>query len=130
MENDCCKWKLTTVDPQEKKHLEIRYEICYIEASQLPGGGGGGGATDVDDALQDPNDDYNDGKLVIFGYSIQKLRCSQPSTKKRVNSSAGIHTKCRLLVILKCLCSKQCDPDQTAPSLPGKGFSVASHCTM
>ena len=37
--------------------------------------------------LQKPNDDDNDGKLVILGYYIQNPRCSQPSSKNRVNST-------------------------------------------
>ena len=28
-ERDCREWKLMTVDPQEKEHLEIKCEICY-----------------------------------------------------------------------------------------------------
>ena len=28
-EKDCREWKLTTVDPLRKEHLEIRSEICY-----------------------------------------------------------------------------------------------------
>ena len=42
MEKECSEWKLTTVDPQERRG--VRSTLCA--ASQLPGRG----TTDVDDA--------------------------------------------------------------------------------
>ena len=39
IEKDCHEWKLMTVDPQKKEHLEIRYEICYASSKPLPGRG-------------------------------------------------------------------------------------------
>ena len=45
MERDCCEWKLTTVDPQER--ITCRSGVrSMCAASQLPGRG----PTDVDDA--------------------------------------------------------------------------------
>ena len=45
-EKDCCEWKLTTVDPQEKSTWRTGVRSAMRAASQLPGKG----PTDVDDA--------------------------------------------------------------------------------
>ena len=45
-ERDCCEWKLTTVDPQERSTSRSGVRSAMRAASQLPGRG----ATDVDDA--------------------------------------------------------------------------------
>ena len=46
MENDCSKWKLTTVDPQERSPWRSGVRSATCAASQLPGTG----SADVDDA--------------------------------------------------------------------------------
>ena len=45
-EKDCCEWKLTTVDPQERRTWRSGVRSAMRAASQLPGRG----PTDVDDA--------------------------------------------------------------------------------
>ena len=45
-ERDCCEWKLTTVDPQERSTWRSGVRFAMPAASQLPGKG----PTDVDDA--------------------------------------------------------------------------------
>ena len=45
-ERDCCEWKLTTVDPQERSTWRSVVRFAMPAASQLPGKG----PTDVDDA--------------------------------------------------------------------------------
>ena len=45
-EKDCCEWKLTTVDPQERSTWRSGVRSAMRAASQLPGKG----PTDVDDA--------------------------------------------------------------------------------
>ena len=45
-EKDCCEWKLTTVDPQEKSTWRVGVRSAMRAASQLHGKG----PTDVDDA--------------------------------------------------------------------------------
>ena len=45
-EKDCCEWKLTTVDPQERSTWRSGVRSALRAASQLPGKG----PTDVDDA--------------------------------------------------------------------------------
>ena len=45
-EKDCCEWKLTTVDPQERSTWRSGVRSAMHAASQLPGRG----PTDVDDA--------------------------------------------------------------------------------
>ena len=45
MEKDCCEWKLTTVDPQERSTWRSGVRSAMCAASQLPGGG----PTGVDD---------------------------------------------------------------------------------
>ena len=45
-EKDCCEWKLTTVDPQERSTWRSGVRSAMSAASQLPGKG----PTDVDDA--------------------------------------------------------------------------------
>ena len=45
-EKDCCEWKLTTVDPQERSTWRSGVRFAMHAASQLPGRG----PTDVDDA--------------------------------------------------------------------------------
>ena len=45
-EKDCCEWKLTTVDPQERSTWKSGVRSAMRAASQLPGKG----PTDVDDA--------------------------------------------------------------------------------
>ena len=45
-EKDCCEWKLTTVDPQERSTWRLGVRSAMRAASQLPGKG----PTDVDDA--------------------------------------------------------------------------------
>ena len=44
-ERDCCEWKLTTVDPQERSTWRSSVRSAMRAASQLPGKG----STDVDD---------------------------------------------------------------------------------
>ena len=39
MENDCCEWKLTTVDPQEMSTWKSCVSSAMHAASQLPGRG-------------------------------------------------------------------------------------------
>ena len=46
MEKDCCEWKLTTVDTQERSIWRSGVRSAMRAASQLPGRG----HTDVDDA--------------------------------------------------------------------------------
>ena len=45
-EKDCCEWKLTTVDPQERSTWRSGGRSAMLEASQLPGRW----PTDVNDA--------------------------------------------------------------------------------
>ena len=45
-ENDCCEWKLTTVNPQERSNWRSGVRSAMCAARQLPGRG----HTDVDDA--------------------------------------------------------------------------------
>ena len=39
MEKDCCEWKLTTVDPQERSTWRSGVRYAMPAASQLPGRG-------------------------------------------------------------------------------------------
>ena len=39
MERDCCEWKLTTVDPQERSTWRSGVRSALRAASQLPGKG-------------------------------------------------------------------------------------------
>ena len=39
MEKDCCEWKLTTVDPQERSTWRSGVRSAMCAASQLPGRG-------------------------------------------------------------------------------------------
>ena len=45
-DKDCCEWKLTTVNPQERRTWRSGVRSAMHAASQLPGKG----PTDVDDA--------------------------------------------------------------------------------
>ena len=46
LEKDCCEWKLTTLDPEERSTWRSGVRSAMRAASQLPGKG----PTDVDDA--------------------------------------------------------------------------------
>ena len=39
MEKDCCEWKLTTIDPQERSTWRSGVRSAMCAASQLPGRG-------------------------------------------------------------------------------------------
>ena len=57
-EKDCCEWKLTTVDLQERSTWRSGVRSAMRAATQLPGKG----PTDVDDAVRHVNQksDYDD----------------------------------------------------------------------
>ena len=65
MKNDCCEWKLTTVDPQERSTWRSGVRSAMYAASQLPGGA----PTDVDDGPA-PATELKKSELYVYDYSM------------------------------------------------------------